>query len=382
MIDTIALTIPKDKYIILNYDRFTPSARGFFETPFYNIGARNNFSCKQNPTKTELKSGLYKPRLTITKRVRNGYFDTPLKIEFSIPKLVFGNNFDEVTENHFPEIITLLKNKLKIMEILVLDSDLINANVSAIHFSKNIALTDYSTCSMIINELYKCNIKRLDSDKTSYRNNGQSIKFHCNSYEVAIYDKIKELEQAKISEKRSIENENIIQLNLLSEIKEIKPFELLRIEIRLNSRVKIRQILKELNHCTELTFKNLFNLEFSKKVINYFWDLIIKDIHFQFIENKSNFKLLETIIRNNPGIKYSKALKLLSVLILNQEVGFAALRKLLNLNGNKNRYWYKLFEELKYLNLPEISKYNIISDVSKMISNFEPLSLKYYQLNQ
>ena len=52
MIDTIVLTIPKDKYIILNYDRFTPSAIGFFKAPFYNVGARSNFSCKQNPTKT------------------------------------------------------------------------------------------------------------------------------------------------------------------------------------------------------------------------------------------------------------------------------------------------------------------------------------------
>ena len=382
MIDTIVLTIPKDKYIILNYDRFSPSARGFFEAPFYNVGARNNFSCKQNPTKTELKSGLYKPRLTITRRIRNGYCETPLKIEFSIPKLIFGNNFDELTENHFPEIIALLKNKLKIMDILVLDPDLINANVSAIHYSKNIALTDYSTCSMIINELYKCSIKRLDSDKTSYRNNGQIIHFHCNSYEVAIYDKIKELEQAKISEKRSIENENIIQLDLLSELKEIKPFEVLRIEIRINTRNKIKQTLKSLSYDTDLTFKNLFNFAFSKSIINHFWNTLARNNSYNLIESKSSFKLLETIIRNNPGIKYSKALKLLAVLTIKQEVGFAALRKLLNLNGNKNRYWYKLLEELKYLNLPEISKYNIISDVSKMISNFEPLSLKYYQLNQ
>ena len=161
--------------------------------------------------------------------------------------MIFGINFDELTENHFPEIITILKNKLKLMEILVMDSDLINANVSAIHYSKNIALTDYSSCSMIINELHKCSMKRLDLDKTSFRNNGQIIHFHCNSYEVAIYDKIKELEQAKISEKRSIENENIIQLDLLSELKEIKPFEVLRIEIRINTRNKIKQTLKSLN---------------------------------------------------------------------------------------------------------------------------------------
>jgi hypothetical protein len=380
MIDTIVLTIPKDKYILLDHDKFSPTTKGLFEIPYYRLGSRSNFKCTQNPTKQELLKGIYKPRLTVTKRIRKECFDIPLKIEFSIPKLIYGNNFDEVTENHFSEIIATLKNKLKTMEILILEKDIINADVSAIHYSKNIALTDYSTSSMIINELQKCSIKRLDSDKTSYRNNGQSIKFHCNSFEVAIYDKIKELEQAKISEKRSIENENIMQLNLLNELKEIKPFEVLRIEIRLNSRAKIRQISKELNYETDLTFKTLFNIEFSKNIINYFWNILLRDIPINLIGNKSNFNLLETLIRNNPKIKYSKALKLLSVIILSQETGLPALRKLLKLNGNKNRYWYKLLEEIKKLNLPETKKYNPVLEASKMISNFEPLSLKYYQL--
>ena len=141
-----------------------------------------------------------------------------------------------------------------------------------------------------------------------------------------------------------------------------------------------RYILSQINFqvCRNFWY---FSSEISKTIINHFWNNTIKDVSYNFIDNKSNFDLLETIIKSNSGIKHSKALKLFDVLIVSKEVGFDPLRKLLRFTGKKNRCWYKLLEELKDLNLPQMSKYSIINDVSKMIRNFEPLSLKYYQLN-
>ncbi len=382
MIDTIVLTIPENKYIILDHDKFNPSTKGFFESPHYRLGARSNFKCTQNPTKTELLKGIYKPRLTVTKRIRKGYFDIPLKIEFSIPKLIYGNNFDEIHENDFELVIKTLQNLLKDMAIEIEETDIINATVSAIHFSKNIALTDYSTCSMVINELAKIDLtKRLDLDKASFRNEGQIIRYHCNSYEIVIYDKIKELEKAKISEKRSTESDNLIQLNLFDNIKTEKSFEVLRIEVRLNTRVKIRQVLKAININTEITFKNLFNNDICKRIINNFWQYIEKDMDINSIDTRSPSNLLETIVSSNKGIKYSKALKLTCAIIIGQESGFRTLRNMLNLNGKKNDYWYSLKKELRELNFPKDRKYQSITEISKSIRNFAPLGLKYYQLN-
>lgn len=380
MIDTIVLTIPKDKYTVLDHDKFSPSTKGLFESPYYRLGSRSNFNCKQNPTKTELLRGIYKPRLTVTKRIRKGYFDIPLRIEFSIPKIVYGNNFDEIQENDFDRVIKLMQIKLTEMGILINDMDLINSQVSAIHFSKNIALTDFSTCSMVINELSKVNLtKRLDLDKTSFRNEGQIIRCHCNSYEIVIYDKIKELEQAKVSEKRSIEEDNSIQLNLFDNLDIKKPFEVLRIEIRLNTREKIKQVLKNVNINTEIIFKNLFNNDICKRIINNFWQYIEKDMDTHSIDTGSPSNLLETIVSSNRGIKYSKALKLTGAIIIGQESGFRTLRNILNLNGKNNDYWYKLLKELKELNLPKGQKYQSIKEISKSIRSFLPLSLKYYQ---
>jgi len=381
MIDTIVLTIPKSKYTIINYDRFSPSARGFFKRPYYNLGARNNFSCKQNPTKKDFLSGIYKPRLTVNKRVRKGGYVTPLRIEFSIPKLIFSNNFDEIQENDFELVIKKLKERLKDMEIQIEDSDLINANVSAIHFSKNIALTDYSSCSMVINDLAKINLtKRLDLNKTSFRNGGQIIYYHSNSYEIVIYNKIKDLEQAKVSEKRSLEKDNIIQLNLLDNLNKKRPFEVLRIEVRLNDRNKIKRLLKRLNIVLEPTFVNLFNQDISKDILTYFWDEIIKNTRFLSIDTREPFNLLEMIIKHNPNIKNSKALKLLASIIVMQNAGARNFRNLINSSSKNDRSWYSLMKEIKLLNLPMDSRYNSITKIGKLIRSFTPLKLKYYQL--
>ena len=58
----------------------------------------------------------------------------------------------------------------------------------------------------------------LDVNQTDYRNEGHSYKWHCNSYEIVFYDKIKDLEKAKHSDKRAIEKDNAIQLNLFPQI--------------------------------------------------------------------------------------------------------------------------------------------------------------------
>jgi hypothetical protein len=50
-----------------------------------------------------------------------------------------------------------------------------SAPVSAIHYSKNIPFTDYTSCSMVLNELARIDItKHLDIAHTTYRNEGHA----------------------------------------------------------------------------------------------------------------------------------------------------------------------------------------------------------------
>src|SRR5262249_12670560 len=149
MLDTVVLTLDRRHFEVLLPERFSPSAKGLLLPPYYPLGFRGNFICVQNPTKADLHAGRYLPRLTLARRKISTGFALTLRIEFSAPKLILGNNFDELESDDFPKVLIALHRKLADMGIRVSRDELQKARVSAIHYSKNIAFTDYTTCSMV-----------------------------------------------------------------------------------------------------------------------------------------------------------------------------------------------------------------------------------------
>jgi hypothetical protein len=153
MLDTVVLTLDQRHFEVLQPERFSPSAKGLLLPPYYPLGSRGNFACVQNPTKADLQGGRYLPRLTLAKRKILSGFGLTLRMEFSAPKLVFGNNFDELESRDFAKVLIALHRGLARMGISVSTGVLREARVSAIHYSKNVAFTDYTTCSMVMSEL-------------------------------------------------------------------------------------------------------------------------------------------------------------------------------------------------------------------------------------
>jgi len=375
MIDTIVLTLKTGMYTIFEPDYFSPSTRGLTDPTagYYRLGGRSNITCKQNPT-PEIKKGIYKPRLTVTKRInRAGNFEIPLKIEFSIPKLLYGNNFDELTDADFPAVIQKLKVVLKEMGIYLFEKNLINALVSSVHYSKNIALTDYTTPYTYLTQLTKLNInKRLDTNRTDFRNEGHSFKYRANSFEIVFYDKIKDLEQAKISEKRAEEKDNAIQLNIFDVLENKKPFEVIRMEIRLNRRQKINQILKKIGKEVEPTFTNIFNQDTAKKVLLHYISEI-EDAYPPLLtyQYDSPKKFFERLLVANPRLKPTQALELMGFRMLLEEIGVREYRQITKRHGSY--YWYNLNNKMKKLNYTD--EVSVFSLLRKQITEFEPLKL-------
>lgn len=354
MIDTIALVLPQEHFFIANHDKFNPSTATLFDTRNNNLlGSRANVTYKQNPTRTELRAGIYKPRLTITKRAnKNRQYNITLKIEFSIPKLLFGNNFEEVVEQQFDEVINKLNTTLKDMGVYVLSQYLMKAPVSIVHYSKNIILRDYSAPYTYLKELEKLNInQQLDTNKTDFRNGGHSFKFRANSFEVILYDKLKDLERARISDKRSEEKDNLIQLNLFTTKPKKQPFEVLRIEIRLNTRAKIKQILKKINQLIQPTFENLFSQTISKTVILMFFEKIEK-LYPPILTYEANSprQLLAHLIAQHQ-IKLSKALQLLGLKTIIDDIGVREFRCIAKTFGSHT--WYRLNAMMKQYQPPQ-----------------------------
>jgi len=383
MIDTIVLTLKTGMFTVLDHDKFSPSTKGLYDATegYYRLGGRSNMTCKQNPTRSELKEGIYKPRLTITKRMnRERNFEISLKIEFSIPKLIYGNNFDELGNDDFNKVIQKLKTILKEMGVYVLENNLINAPVSSVHYSKNIVLTDYTTSYTYLRQLTKLNINiKLDTNRTDFRNEGHSFKYRANSFEIVFYDKIKDLQQAKISEKRSEEKDNILQLNLLNLLKQQKPLEVLRMEIRLNRRQKIRQILKKIGKEVEPTFINIFNQNIAKKVLLHYLNEIEQAYPpLLTYQHDSPKKFFEDLLISNPDLKPTKALELTGLKVILNEIGVREYRQITKRYGNY--HWYSLNSKMKKLKQKK-NKSSIFSTLREKIIKFEPVKLLANQDN-
>ncbi len=377
MLDTIVLTLNQTECAITDMARFSPSARGFYEPPYYMLGARGNFSCYQNHTKAEFEQGVYKPRLTLTQRIARTGFSITLRIEFSAPKLCFGNNFSELRDSDFERVLEILHHKLAGMGIRVSRDALRYAAISAIHYSKNIPLTDYSTCSMVMGELGKMNLtKRLDLAKTDYRNEGHAIRAHANNHEIVFYDKVKDLEQARISEKRALERDNIIQRDLFQRVNRPRQLEVLRMEVRLGNRAKIKALLAQLGIKAGMTFQELFSAAIAQKVLLHFWYESTRDMPLLALSQFKPEDIMLAMIAEGKGTtKPAKLLQRLGALMLMRSIGMRGMKALLGKHCT-SRTWQRFKKELEGMNLASSMNYLAVRNVQRCLDDFEPLRMR------
>ncbi|MDR3550025.1 MAG: hypothetical protein P4L31_01315 [Candidatus Babeliales bacterium] len=370
MIDTIALTLTKDMFHISDPEAFTPSADWAVSNK-----SQRGMQSRQNPTKAELNKGIYKPHLTLAHRINEfRKREIMLKIELSLPKLIYGNNFAELRFKDFDTIAQKLVATLKTMGIITTLETISQATVSAVHYSKNICLTDGSTPHSYINKIKEANVSlSLDVNQTDYRNDGHSYKWHANSYEVAFYDKIIDLEKAKTSSKRSIEKDNELQLSLAYQLQKRRTmFEVLRMEVRLNKRAKIKQLFKKLDIKAELTFKKLFKPAISKKVLLHYLDEVeAKRPKLLDYKATSGKALFSDLMFNNPDLG---AKQIWQIYGFKMALDTMNIRELRNMHSRfSERTWLRLMADVNKVNLPRAqSPFKIIRE---QLNKFEALKM-------
>ena len=350
MIDTVILLLSQDSFQITDPDKFAPSARWITKS---NLSAVHGIQSKQNPTKKELVVGIYKPRLTLRTNPRNPK-EVVLKVELSLPKLFYGNNFEELKGKDLQPLLSKLSSTLDQMGVIVDPSFLAAAPVSAIHYSKNIPLPDGSTPYHYIQKIKEANIKlSLDTNQTDYRNEGHSYKWHCNSYEIVFYDKIKDLEKAKQSDKRAIEKDSSLQLHLFDRFASRKKLEIFRMEVRLNKRQKIKQLFNKLAIKSDLSFKSLFKAATAKKILLHYLDELESKrpplLDYRATNDKA---LLVDLILNNPELGSKRILQMYGLSKALQSINIRELRGMLSKRNQRD--WHRLMGEIKEVRLPGI----------------------------
>ncbi len=300
------------------------------------------------------------------------YFDLVLKVELSLPKLLFGNNVDELCYKDFSLVIKKLVVVLYDMGIATTAESLESAPLSSIHYTKNIPLTDGSTPYYFISKIKEANIKiSLDTNQTDYRNDGHSYKWHCNSYEIVFYDKLLDLEKAKKSDKRSIDKDSSMNHSLFPLFRKKKKFEILRMEVRLNKRQKIKQLFKTLGIKSDLTLKKMFKPAIAKKVLLYYLDELESKRPSLLDYKSDNEKLLADLVFYNPELSPTKILQLFGLKLALKNMSLRELRALFA--KYNQRAWYRLMNDASKVKLPNVQ--HPLDIIREQLIAFKSLSI-------
>lgn len=350
-------------------------SRANFQPTLDSIGSNyfGYFKSVSNPSASSKRLGKYQPRLTYTQRPRGARRAAyELAIELSLPKIMYGNNFDELTDSDFEVVIDRIQESLKGMGVWLFAWQLEEAEVRAVHYSKNLIFTDYTSCSSILQILRSADIKKTyDVQNTDFRNGGYVLHVHTNSLDIAIYDKIADLQQSKVSEKRSIEKDNYTQTSIFEVLDRKKPISVMRYEIRLNGKKKIRDSLSSVNCDKPLTFKNVYSEDISKKILESHWKRFFDTIPKLNLDTNEPEKMLANILKSDDLTGPTQAAARLGLQIL--------------LGASEQRYIRTLFEgrfgkhawaRLKPLTkTADKTQYRSILAVNCMIHEFKPTRL-------
>jgi hypothetical protein len=377
VIDTVSLLIPKDK-VTMNQ---TPK-NGAPKWELYSKTEQYDKYVK-NPSKQNIDSGLYYPRLTGYRR--NHGQDASVRIEFSVPKLLYQNNLDELQDKDFTAVITLLQARLKEMGVLIKQDVLKDAPVSSVHFSKNLQLEDGYTVNHLISEMNKVNLRKsFDMTRTRYINDGQSLYAHATSHQLVIYDKVADLSKDK---KRAIDkDQTLYQKNLFSELNnDPEAKEIIRFEIRLSNRQKMKKLFVQLGYTDNPTFKDVFSEEISKGVVNEYWKKLIRDRNLGMFSISIGIKdILRTLFLADEKIKPKQAIYFTGLFLLGKdENGMRELRSIVSKKSHE-RTWYRITKDMQQAT-QLITKNKLrdwVTQIDKGLENYKPYKTKNYENNK
>lgn len=370
MIDTIKLIIPYDRQPSwLN----TARLQRIFDPHTGRIKAYGN------PTHSDKQRGIYKPRVTYSEQIRTGASRTyQLAIELSLPKLIYGNNFSELSDSDFTNITQELASALKQhYGIVVTPRQLEQASVAKVDYSKNIIFTNHTPISSIVSHMAKANIaKTFDVQKTDFKNGGLAYHAkHTNSLDVVMYDKIADLKQSAISEKRTEEKDGYVQRSLLKQLYSNQHLSVARFEVRLNRASKLRDELVSRGLVEELTFRELFSSRVSQKVLTHHWKIIFERIPKVPLDNQSVEGLLLNLKKSEPNITLTNALAIIGYEYLKKELSSRYMRNVAEELFSQSQY-RRFIQRVR--EPPEANQLKTLLTISSLLSEMKPVSIFDY----
>lgn len=365
MIDTVKLYLTSDKFTLLERCELS------------SFTVKGGVSkVVRNPSRNELRAGMYLPRLTLTRRpTRTGRVDA-LTVEFSAPKLVYGNNFDELTDKDYETVLDKLEMSLRYIGVVVSKQNLASAKVVCWHPSKNIVLDNPLGCQVVINTLRKADYTRVYSIQKTNFQDGEVLHYQCNSKDIAFYDKLADLRQAKTSDKKSREVDNQLQVSVLDDIGVINDFSVLRYEVRINGIRAMQHNFKDI-YKDDLVFSRLFNSRLSRQLLLNHWEVFSSQIDYLSLDVNMPLELLQNYLAENKNATPQASLAAVAGLFIANQESITALRNTLDKRFGRH-YWPKLKPNMKAI---KGRRYSDITKVTSSLKEFQPTRIEMLSKN-
>ncbi|MBQ8677527.1 MAG: hypothetical protein IJ529_03555 [Alphaproteobacteria bacterium] len=362
--DTVSLWLKVADFYVTRPEFFSPHAN---DVLLHQHVA--NKKAVQNMSAQDKQAHRYKPKLTLATRFCNSTVEAGLYIELSLPKLLYGENLHEVTDNDFPQIVALLQQVLSVMGIEATEEVLKRTVVNRIHYGKNILLPVGVWCDFVMKDIEKANVSKIyDSGHTDYRNDGHCIRFHTRYHEFAIYDKIKDLKQQNKSPSRSLEDETHRAYQRV-DFAELGNMQIFRIETRFNSTKAINRALERAGLViSSCTFETLFNSHIAKTLNLYHWRSILRAMQPLICLQDDLVTMWMRLSAQN------KPLKCLQILALRCLMDVTSCRFITE-HLKDNPTAMKLFRELKSYESQSSYKEKLYDDITKAIAENNVIEL-------
>lgn len=360
MIDTVTIKVPMD---LLLPDAAPVDSQMIWKQLGWDMRTKHNYSTWfRNPTTTELQSSVHFPRLTGNREQKYNWRPM-VKIEFSAPKLFWGNNVNELNDRDFLPVVLTLQQRLQEMGFNPSLLSLTQAVAIKVHYGKNFVLRNGYTAQGVIRDIRRISqSQRLIKTANEYPGQGTSINLHNKSFGLSIYDKRSE-----------------ISAETLSQLARYGPFpEVLRIEARLEKLRVLNQMYEKLGFKSDPTFAEVFDAEKSRRIVTHYWQQLIRpQIALISDTDEAPVAIFERLLQLDPDQSVHGAIKMTSLIMMARSPGgLSDFRSALTHKMNP-RSWYRLHAKLKDLSalLATSSKLTWWDQIEEQLAEFEALSI-------
>lgn len=330
MLDTIAVYLAAP-----NFDVTAPSS--FASKRYFPDGG---WQRSQNSTAKERAANVKKPAVTWSGG-RPGRPEDALRIEVSLPKLVFGNNLSELAEGDARVVLRLLSKAVAEMGVDVTEEALWHSKVSLLHVGKNVRLSPGMTCCSALWELSSVPQRAtMDQTQSEFRNGGAAYKLHANQREITFYDKLLDIRRAMKSPKRA-EDPLSGKLGIPGEMDSGSAGAVLRMECRFSKREGVKDALRRIGEANpDPRFSDVFREDVAMGILLRELERFEGPAGASPSGRLAPLDLISSLVKG--GMTSKNAITTYGLQALEREFQCATLRRVLEESGAPAAAWYRL----------------------------------------